>query len=114
MQEEEKVADSSAEAGRLKTKWAELHLKLLDKLKQEFREAKPFAGITIGICLHIEPKTAVMCSVLQEGGAEIVITGSPATTQDDVAAALESSGAKVFSRKQDDATVHLQNIRRVL
>jgi adenosylhomocysteinase len=114
MQEEEKMADLSAQTGRLKTKWAELHLKLLDRLKQEFRETKPLAGFTIGICLHIEPKTAVLCSVLREGGAEIVITGSPGTTQDDVAAALESTGARVFSRKQDDATVHLQNIRRVL
>ena len=36
-----------------------------------------FAGLTIGICLHIEPKTAVLCGVFQAGGADVVITGSP-------------------------------------
>ena len=107
-------SDSLAERGRLKTRWAELHLRLLNRLRRAWRDRQPFAGITIGICLHVEPKTAVLCSVLRDGGAEIVITGSPGTTQDDVAAALESTGVKVFTRNQDDAAAHLENIRRVL
>lgn len=114
MRKEEQAVASSAQAGQLKTRWAELHLRLLDRLRLDFRATRPFANLTIGICLHIEPKTAVLCSVLREGGAELVITGSPGTTQDDVAAALESTGIKVFGRKQDDAATHLNNIRRVL
>lgn len=114
MGKSESSAASLAERGRLKTRWAELHLRLLNRLRQSWLATKPFANITIGICLHVEPKTAVLCSVLQDGGAEIVITGSPGTTQDDVAAALESTGVKVFTKNQDDAAAHLENIRRVL
>lgn len=114
MRKAERLADSPAQIGLLKTRWAELHLRLLDRLRQEFRGAQPFANLTIGICLHVEPKTAVLCSVLREGGAEVVLTGSPGTTQDEVAAALQSTGIQVFSRKQDDAAIHLKNIRRVL
>ncbi len=114
MEKSESSAGSSAERGRLKTRWAELHLRLLNRLRVAWRDTRPFANITIGICLHVEPKTAVLCSVLQDSGAEIVITGSPGTTQDDVAAALESTGVKVFTKNQDDAVAHLENIRRVL
>jgi adenosylhomocysteinase len=114
MGKSESSAASLAERGLLKTRWAELHLRLLGRLRLAWRATRPFANITIGICLHVEPKTAVLCSVLRDGGAEIVITGSPGTTQDDVAAALESTGIKVFTRKQDDAAAHLENIRRVL
>jgi adenosylhomocysteinase len=114
MGRDESPTNSPAQAGHLRTRWAELHLRLLDRLRLEFRATPPFTGLTIGICLHIEPKTAVLCSVLLEGGAEVILTGSPGTTQDDVAAALQETGVKVFSRKRDDATAHLKNIRRVL
>ncbi len=59
---------------------------------EEFSEAQPFAGMTIGMCLHVEPKTVVLCTVLQAGGARVVITGSPGTTKNDVAAALKEMG----------------------
>ena len=114
MGKSESSAGEPSERGLQKTRWAELHLRLLNRLRQDWRTTRPFANITIGICLHVEPKTAVLCSVLQDGGAEVVITGSPGTTQDDVAASLESAGARVFTKNQDDAAAHLDNIRRVL
>jgi adenosylhomocysteinase len=87
---------------------------LLGRLEERLRAERPFQGKTIGICLHIEPKTAVMCRVLQAGGANIVITGSPGTTQDDVAAALRESGCEVFGRRADGAVEHAANIREVV
>src|SRR5450759_1756991 len=89
--------DHFVEQGRLKIRWAELHQGLLQRLRKQFSESQPFAGLTIGICLHVEPKTAVLCSVLQAGGANVVITGSPGTTKNDVAAALRQAGVVVLS-----------------
>ena len=48
------------EQGMQKIRWAELHQRVLQRLRTEFSETKPFAGLTIGMCLHIEPKTAVL------------------------------------------------------
>src|SRR6202022_1127441 len=106
--------DHLVEQGIQKIRWAELHQQLLQRLRQQFSETKPFAGLTIGMCLHVEPKTAVLCFVLQAGGATVVITGSPGTTKNDVAAALRASGVIVFGRQEDDTTSHQENIRQVL
>jgi adenosylhomocysteinase len=97
-----------------KIEWARSRLRLLGRLQEEFRATRPFAGLTIGICLHVEPKTAVLCGAFQAGGAEVVITGSPGTTQDDVADALRGTGALVFGAQKDDAANHLENVRMVL
>jgi adenosylhomocysteinase len=100
--------------GLQKIRWAEMHQRLLQRLRMQFSETKPFAGLTIGMCLHVEPKTAVLCSVLQSGGASVVITGSPGTTKNDVAAALRHNGVIVFGRQEDDSNRHHENIEQVL
>jgi adenosylhomocysteinase len=102
------------EQGRRKMRWAEAHMRLLQRLREQFRQTQPFAGLTIGMCLHVEPKTAVLCSVLQAGGAKVVITGSPGTTKDDVAAAMRSDGMVVLGQQSDTSSIHLDNIRQVL
>jgi adenosylhomocysteinase len=106
--------DHFVEQGRQKIRWAELHQGLLQRLRKQFGETKPFAGLTIGICLHVEPKTAVLCAVLQAGGASVVITGSPGTTKNDVAAALREAGVVVYGQQEDDSARHQENIQRVL
>jgi adenosylhomocysteinase len=100
--------------GLQKIRWAEMHQRLLQRVRVQFSETKPFTGLTIGMCLHVEPKTAVLCSVLQAGGANVVITGSPGTTKNDVAAALKHNGVIVFGRQEDDSDTHQENILRVL
>src|SRR5579863_8865522 len=107
-------SDHFVEQGRRKMRWAELHQGLLQRLRKQFGETQPFAGLTIGICLHVEPKTAVLCEVLQAGGAHVVITGSPGTTKNDVVAALREAGVIVYGQQEDDSTRHQENIRRVL
>jgi adenosylhomocysteinase len=66
------------------------------------------------MCLHVEPKTAVLCSVLQAGGADVVITGSPGTTKNDVVAALRHNGNIVYGQQDDDSARHQENIEQVL
>ena len=100
--------------GIQKIRWAEMHQKLLQRLREQFSETKPFAGLTIGMCLHVEPKTAVLCYVLQAGGANVVITGSPGTTKNDVAAALRHAGVTVYGQQEDDSSRHQENIRQVM
>jgi adenosylhomocysteinase len=102
------------EQGQGKIRWAERHMRLLGLLREQFAVTRPFEGLTVGICLHIEPKTAVLCDVLRAGGAEVVVTGNRGTTQDDVVAALKSAGFLVFGRRDDDSGKHLENIRQVL
>jgi adenosylhomocysteinase len=102
------------EQGIQKIRWAQLHQRLLQRLQAQFSESKPFAGLTIGMCLHVEPKTAVLCFVLQAGGATVVITGSPGTTKNDVAAALRQAGIIVFGEEGDDIAQHQEHIRQVL
>lgn len=105
--------DQLVEQGIKKIKWIWSHLRILQQLEREFQNSKPFDGSKIGICLHVEPKTVGLIKVLQAGGAEMAITGSPGTTQDDVALALERMGVHVFGCSSDGRTEHIKNIKLV-
>jgi adenosylhomocysteinase len=75
--------------GKLKIEWAAQYMPVLAAIKKQFAKEKPFAGMTIGMALHVEAKTANLVSTLAAGGAEVHITGcNPLSTQDDVAEAL--------------------------
>jgi adenosylhomocysteinase len=100
--------------GRARIAWIERQMRMLAGLREELARSRPFVGRTIGICLHIEPKTAVLCRVLRAGGAELAITGSPGTTQDDVADALSGEGDLVYGRRSDGAAEHARNVEGVL
>lgn len=66
----------------------------IDKLKK----SKPLQNTTLGICLQITKETSVLLMGLQELGANIVCCGgNPLTTQDDIAAFLESQGIEIFA-----------------
>ncbi|MBS4032621.1 MAG: adenosylhomocysteinase [Clostridiales bacterium] len=84
--------------GKLKIDWVKEHMPVLNELAAEYRETKPFSGLRVSICLHLEAKTAYMAKVIQDSGAQVTITGSnPLSTQDDVAAALVADGLTVHS-----------------
>jgi adenosylhomocysteinase len=75
----------------LKIEWAAQFMPVLAAITKQFEKEKPFAGMTIGMALHVEAKTANLVSTLAAGGAEVYITGcNPLSTQDDVAEALNS------------------------
>jgi len=76
-------------SGKLKIEWAAQYMPVLAAIKKQFEKKKPFTGMTIGMALHVEAKTANLVSTLAAGGAEVYITGcNPLSTQDDVADAL--------------------------
>ncbi len=76
-------------SGEKKIEWVRRNMPLLNGLRADFEKERPFEGLTIGLSVHLEAKTAYLCRVLQAGGANMIVTGSnPLSTQDDVAAAL--------------------------
>lgn len=101
-------------AGTKKIDWARANCPLLADIAAEFQQSKPFAGLTIGVSLHIEKKTAVLFQALQAGGAHVIATGNLGTTHDDVALALNTLGIKVFGKRNDTPHEHLDNVRDVL
>src|SRR5690554_1924578 len=87
-----------APEGHLKINWVSEHMPVLNEVAREFRRTKPFNGVKVAVCLHLEAKTAYMAKVLQESGAQVTITGSnPLSTQDDIAAALVEDGITVHA-----------------
>ncbi len=87
-----------APSGEKKIAWAKRFMPLLNSIEEDFKRDKPFAGLKMTVSLHLEAKSAVLCRVLMEGGADLCITGcNPLSTQDDVTAALVSRGAQVWA-----------------
>jgi adenosylhomocysteinase len=88
---------------------------VLAGLRDELARERPLEGRRIGMCLHVESKTAVLIEVLRAGGAELVGTGHPATTDDAVAAALaRDPGIVVYGRRADGTEEHAAHVERVL
>ncbi|WP_025719193.1 adenosylhomocysteinase [Paenibacillus sp. 1-18] len=88
-----------APEGHLKIDWVEAHMPVLNRIRQQFEQEQPFAGLKVTICLHLEAKTAYLAKVVQAGGAQVTITGSnPLSTQDDVCAALVEDGITVLAK----------------
>lgn len=94
------IADLSlAPEGHLKIDWASSHMPVLNRIREQFEQEKPFEGLKVSISLHLEAKTAYLAKVVQAGGAEVTITGSnPLSTQDDVCAALVEDGITVYAK----------------
>lgn len=101
--------------GELKIEWVRRHMPLLAGLEKEFKETKPFKGKKIALSVHLEAKTAHLCEILAEGGAEMYITGSnPLSTQDDIAAALVHEGLNVFAVHGATEEEYMHGIRKVI
>lgn len=92
---------SLAEQGRLNLEIAEKRMGALQKVRERFAAEKSFAGLTIGMALHVTKETGILVRALVAGGAKVAITGcNPLSTQDDVAAALaEEAGVTVWAYK---------------
>jgi adenosylhomocysteinase len=96
------------QSGRLKMGWARQYMPVLASIRKVFEEEQPLSGMTIGMALHVEAKTAVLVETLAAGGAEVHITGcNPLSTQDDVADAL--NGRSLLC---DEGMQHRRVLRR--
>jgi adenosylhomocysteinase len=94
-----RVADISlAEKGRRRIEWAESHMPVMMKLREEYRERQPLKGMRIAGCLHVTKETAVLVKTLAAAGADVAWSGcNPLSTQNDVAAALAEEGISIFA-----------------
>ena len=89
------------ELGNKKLDWARAHMPVHAALRQRFGVERPFAGLTIGVCSHIEAKTGIFLETLAAAGAEVVFAGSePGSSQNDVVAALNTqAGITGYARR---------------
>ena len=111
-----KVKDMSlAPEGVRKIEWVQKHMPVLEQIKQDYIEAQPFKGITIGSCLHLEPKTINLGLTLMAGGAEVAMTGcNPLSTHDDAVAGAADLGLNVYGWREQDDEEYYQTINMVL
>ena len=111
-----KVKDMSlAKEGIRKIEWVKSHLPVLVHIKKEYEETQPFKGITIGSCLHLEPKTINLGLTLQAGGAEVAMTGcNPLSTHDDAVAGAADLGLNIYGWRDQDDEEYYQTINMVL
>ena len=90
--------NSLAAEGRKKIDWVANFMPTLNTLGDRFEKEQTFKGQTIVVSVHLEAKTAYLSTVLQRGGADVIVTGSnPLSTQDDVAAGLVDMGLTVYA-----------------
>ena len=111
-----KVKDMSlAKEGIRKIEWVQRHMPVLEHIKKEYEETQPFKGITIGSCLHLEPKTINLGLTLQAGGAEVAMTGcNPLSTHDDAVAGAADLGLYIYGWRDQDDEEYYQTINMVL
>jgi adenosylhomocysteinase len=104
-----------APEGVRKIEWVQKHMPVLESIKQEYLETQPFKGITIGSCLHLEPKTINLGLTLMAGGAEVAMTGcNPLSTHDDAVAGAADLGLNVYGWREQDDEEYYQTINMVL
>src|SRR5437588_9945084 len=82
--------------------WLIESCRLLRAIGDELAEAQPFAGLTIGTGIHLEPKTVALLLTLQRGGAKVVSTGNLNTTQQSAVDHLSKRGVRVVGRPTQD------------
>jgi len=82
----------------MKIKWVSAHMPVLNSLIDGYKDTQPLKGYTIGMCLHLEAKTAYLAKALQAAGATVIACASnPLSTQDDVVAAMVKDGITVYA-----------------
>ena len=110
------VRDASLfKSGQQKIDWVKAHMPVLRSIEKDFLETKPFKNLKVALSIHLEAKTAYLCTVLAAGGAEMYVTGSnPLSTQDDVAAALAHNGLNVFAWYNATSEEYMSHLREVI
>lgn len=104
-----------APEGEKKIDWVSRFMPVLQSIKRDFEKEKPFEGVRIAACLHLEMKTAFLALTLKAGGAEVALTASnPLSTQDDVVAALAKAGIKVYAWRGEDTKAYYENMHKAL
>ena len=102
------------EKGQARVDWIRSRMQLLRNVQETFKREQPFSNKTIGVSLHLEPKTAVLLETLKIGGARIVGTGNLGSTQDDIVEVLKSWGMTIYGERSTDKEEHLRNVAKTV
>jgi adenosylhomocysteinase len=94
--------------------WVIANCRLLAQIGAEFERTQPFAGLTIGTGIHLEPKTVALLLTLQRGGAEVVATGNLNTTQQSAIDYLTARGVRVIGAPTSDPAEHDRYLRELV
>ena len=89
-----------------RVEWVIANCRLLAQIGEQFERTLPFAGLTIGTGIHLEPKTVALLLTLQRGGAEVVSTGNLNTTQQSAIDYLTERGVRVIGAPTSDPIEH--------
>ncbi len=104
-----------APEGEKKIDWVSRFMPVLQNIRKDFEKEKPFKGIKITTCLHLEMKTAFLLLTLKAGGAKVSATASnPLSTQDDVVAALAKNGVKVYAIRGESREEYYEFMHKAL
>ena len=104
--------DQSSSLSRID--WVARSCRLLAATAAEFRDTRPFAGLTIGTGIHLEPKTVALLMTLRAGGADLVCTGNLNSTQPETVDYLRAQGIKVFATQTRDPEEHGASLDAIL
>ncbi|MBR5358755.1 MAG: adenosylhomocysteinase [Clostridiales bacterium] len=101
--------------GMEKIEWAYRNMPVLRAIEKELIDEQPFKGLKIAVSVHVEAKTACLARALARGGADVALTGcNPLSTQDDVAAALASTGMHVYTIHGDNEEQYINHLKMAL
>jgi adenosylhomocysteinase len=88
---------------------------VLNSLYEKYKMAGAFKNKKIGLCIHLEAKTAYLALILKKLGADVFITSSnPLSTKDEVAAALAKNGVHVFAKHGVSNDEYMSYLEKIL
>jgi adenosylhomocysteinase len=94
--------------------WVRSSCRMLNQISSEFERTQPFAGMTIGTGIHLEPKTVALLLTLHAGGAHVVSTGNLNSTQPSAVDYLRQHGVTVFGGPTRDPVERSGHLDEVL
>ena len=106
---------SLAPLGHKRIEWVKDYMPVLRDIEKRFIRERPFEGLRISVCVHLEAKTAYLGLLLRAGGADVSITGSnPLSTKDDICAALAEDKMDVHAWFNATPGEFSEHIRKTL
>jgi adenosylhomocysteinase len=107
-------AMSDYDLGQQRVDWVFAHMPVMQRIRADFARDQPFKGLTIAICLHLEPKTANLGLTIKAGGARVVMCPSnPLSTQDSTVAYLQQH-LTCYGRRGEDAASYQRHFHETL
>lgn len=96
--------------------WFRSQMPILKKIENDLEKTKPFEGLVIAVCMHVEPKTGYWIEGMIKGGAEhVYLVGCLGTTKPDTAAYLSSlDKVTVLAKEEDTYEEHMNYCEMVL